>query len=224
MKPLVGLTPVLQADGRYAVHSDYVNAITAAGGVPVLLPLYSDALSIAQWLCRIDACLLTGGGDIDPAYYGEAPHEKTEPEPLRDSYEIPLCRALYEYDIPTLGICRGIQVMVAALGGTLYQHVEGHSGGVVHAIHLTHDMPPSLCGLPDAWEVNSYHHQAVKKIPSAAQGIAYTVDGNLCEGVWFSRRAFFVGVQWHPERAGAQALSKSLFAGLIQTAKERREA
>ncbi len=224
MKPLIGVTALVQSDGRYAVHQDYTNAILAAGGVPVLLPLYTDSVPVDAWLCHVDGVLLTGGADIDPAYYGEAPHEKTEPDPVRDPYELSLCRALYEHNIPTLGICRGVQVMGVALGGTLHQHVEGHSGGVAHRVCIPPDAPPCMQAFVPVQEVNSFHHQAIKEIPPTAKALAYAEDGGVCEGIWFAELEFFVGVQWHPERRSSDALSKALFAELVKTAHSRQGA
>ncbi len=216
----IGVSCVLDKEGRYCVHRAYLESILRAGAVPVVTALYSVKMEhFKSWLSELDGFLLTGGVDIDPIYYGEAKHNATVADPVRDGCEIPLCQVLYEMKIPTLGICRGIQVMAVALGGTLCQHVEGHSDGIIHRITLKKNRPECLLGMEKEQSVHSSHHQVVKKIPSCATTFAVAQDGCV-EGIFCEEHPFYVGVQWHPERLDS-TMSRTLFESLTEQARIR---
>lgn len=223
--PVIGLTCSRQAaPERYYVSEDYARAVAAAGGLPVLLPpvgtgrrppggqapqgLEAQAAAILR---RLDGLVLTGGGDVDPAWYGEEPLPALGPvDPARDGLEMALARLAWQQDMPVLGICRGLQVMVVALGGSLYQDLPSQLPGAQRhqwdtarnvAVHPVQVKPGSrlaeLLGRA-AVDVNSFHHQAAKAVPAALQVTALSPDG-VVEGLEAPERRFWLAVQWHPE-------------------------
>ncbi len=211
-KPLVGLIPLVDEEREsYWMLPGYMRGVHQAGGLPVMLPLTDDAADIAQMAREMDAFLLTGGHDVSPAIYGEeALPTCGTPCPARDAMEIKLLKAALALDKPVLGICRGIQLLNAAMGGTLYQDLPSQRPSPVHH----HQSPPydhpvhsvSLCaGTPlaeivrkETLAVNSYHHQAVKTLSPQLVPMAFSEDG-LIEAVFMPNRRFVWGVQWHPE-------------------------
>ncbi len=232
MKPRVGLTayqePVLHHDhSRPASYlpTSYLDSVVAAGGVPVVLPSL-DPADAADALAGLDAVILTGGHDVDPARYGEARHPKTEStRPERDAWEDAVWAAAIAADVPVLGICRGLQVLNVHLGGTLIQHVPelvGHSRyeGVEDA-YATNDailVPGSrlagILGDREVVPVRTYHHQAVGALAPGLLVEARSADG-LVYGVEVEGRRWAFAVQWHPE----EAPDEGLFAALVAAAR-----
>jgi putative glutamine amidotransferase len=179
---------------------DYARGVISAGGLPVFLPTSADPAAYAE---RLDGLLLSGGTDIEPSRYGQAPcADLIPPEPDRDAFEIALLDGAAAAAIPVLGICRGIQVLNVYGGGTLHQHVPSHTddyrppNSIAHRVDLVEgSLAASLYG--PTIQVNSLHHQTVDKI---AEG--YNVTGRSEDGtveVIESRRRAWLGVQWHPE-------------------------
>ncbi len=219
-KPVIGITPSPMEDSqshgtftRYATATTYTEAIEAAGGVPLIIP--PQAGNIDEILSVVDGLLLSGGGDIDPDRYGDdARHEKTYGvHPGRDELELALAREAVERDIPLLCICRGIQVLNVALGGTLIQDVpDQYSTEIQHAQqnagirkedpgHTVAVTPGSL--LERTYEastidVNSFHHQALKDIAPGLSIDAVAPD-EIVESVSTAGCRWILGVQWHPE-------------------------
>ena len=193
-----------QAAGRH-----YLAAVWAAGGVPVLLPWQQRQPGLEP-LPRLDGLLLTGGGDVAPALYGQAPHPRlgTVLEP-RDEAELALVRWAREHDLPTLGICRGAQVMVVAAGGTLVQDIpsqlpgavchkgEGEPGRVPHDVRLAAGSLVHHVLGADTVTVNSTHHQCAEKLGDLV-ATAWSQD-DLVEAVELPAARFMLGLQWHPE-------------------------
>jgi putative glutamine amidotransferase len=220
MKPVIGITPspVKQSSAareleRYAIASCYVNAVIAAGGLPIILPPQDD--NVDALLEIVDGVLFSGGADLDPSIYGDTEvHPKTYGvDPLRDRFELDLIKTTIERDIPSFCICRGIQVLNVACGGTLYQDVlDQYDGALPHrqqetghqnhqASHTVSVEPGSL--LAHSYEqnsipVNSYHHQAVRDVAPGLIVSAQSEDG-LVEAVEMPGKSFVLGVQWHPE-------------------------
>lgn len=229
MRPLVGVTIGTdhRRQGHFALRKDYVRAVEAAGGLPVVLApgRPEDAASL---LDRLQGLVLSGGEDVDPAHYGEPAHETvTEVTPERDLFELALAREAVRRDVPTLAICRGQQVLNVAMGGTLIQDIPSSVAGAAdhdperERWELTHDvrlLPGSklrqVLG-EDRVAVNSFHHQAVKDLGEGLVATAWAVEDGLVEGLEASGRRFVVAVQWHPEslwdrRPGFQPLFEAL--------------
>lgn len=233
-RPVVGITAYEeqarwnQWDERAVVlHVAYVRSVERAGGVPVLIPVQDlapeDATSLVE---RLDALVLTGGPDVDPARYGAEPHPETSsPRAERDALEDSLLRAAAGRR-PTLGICRGMQLLNVARGGTLNQHlpdVLGHTGhspapGEVgaHAVVVEPGtLLRSVLGAETA-EVRSHHHQGIEQLGSGLKVSAVASDGTI-EAVEDPSAPFLLAVLWHPE--SGQDLS--LFEGLVAAARGR---
>lgn len=205
MKPVIGVTPLFDTkkDSIWMLPG-YMEMLTACGALPVILPLDSGEESVEQMLRLCDGFLFTGGQDVDPSLYGENPIPACgEAYPPRDSLETALFRRAYEADRPVFGICRGIQFINAALGGTLWQDIPFHKmtppyDRVWHRVNLNGGGPlRGLLGVP-VLGVNSYHHQGIKAIAPSLRAMAEAPDG-LVEAVYAPEKRFVWAVQWHPE-------------------------
>jgi gamma-glutamyl-gamma-aminobutyrate hydrolase PuuD len=195
------------------VARSYVDAVRRAGGLPLLVPVL-DPDEVGPLLDSIDRVLVIGGGDVDPACYGEPPvPESGEPNAARDAFEIALVRASAEREVRTLAICRGMQVANVAFGGSLAQHIEHHGGDVRHRVRV--DAGSVLSGAvgATALDANSQHHQAVDRVGAALRAVAWAEDGTV-EGVESADGAL-LGVQWHPELLTDEAEHLALFRWLV---------
>jgi len=213
MMRVIGITPSLQDEtGRITLSPNYPDAVARAGGLPLVLPLYMDAQPLWDQMLRCcDGLIFSGGGDIDPAYFGEEMLPKSNPpSPLRDQQEIYLCKKALEKDMPVLGICRGEQVLNVAAGGSIYQdfasqqpETAGHpssknSSDKVHDIAvIPGTMLEKIMGA-GVFQVNSMHHQSLKALGKGMQLNAVAPDG-IIEGAEMPGKRFVLGVQWHPE-------------------------
>lgn len=207
--------PVQDAERRrYTMGKNYVNSLVACGAVPILLPTVLDQRTWRAMYEASDGVLLSGGGDVDPARYGEPRHETTDDvDPERDAVEIALTQWALQDDKPLFAICRGIQVLNVALGGSLIQDLPSQWGNAVHHNGnydglKRHEVAHEVRVEPNtriaqivgsgSLGVNSFHHQALKRI---AAGLVVTsrADDGIVESVEVPDRRYFVGVQWHPE-------------------------
>lgn len=205
---------------RHAIPAAYAAAVSEAGGIPLLLPVGTLQAEDALALC--DGLLLAGGGDIDPARFGPADPLAKEIDRARDEFEITLCRAFIAAGKPVFGICRGLQVLNVALGGTLKTDIPGHvqeaprdvTTGIVKV-----EKPSRLAAiLGDVYHpVNSFHHQAIAKTAASLLPTAFAEDGTVeaAEGAG----AFTLGVQWHPECLRENEADRALFRAFIRAAK-----
>lgn len=208
----------------------YVELVSRAGGVPVLLPPpgpAGDAGTARTVLERVDAVVLAGGRDVDARRYDAQPHATADPPATdRDDWELALTREAVDRGVPLLGICRGAQVLTVALGGTLVQHVPEVPGARAHklgpgefAAHTVRTVDGSrvAAALGADATVHCYHHQAVDRLPARLRASAHAEDG-VVEGVELDGDGFAVGVQWHPE----QSLDDlRLMESLVQAARDR---
>ena len=228
-RPLIGISSYGRAGQRqtFSLPCEYVDVVRLAGGVPIVLPAVEG--EIPEALDALDALILPGGGDIDPAHYGGARHEANYGiSAERDGFELALARAaLARRDLPVLAICRGLQLLNVALGGDLVSHIPDHFGEkTVHrhpelrpVPHMVQIEPGSrLAGIlgETELEVQSVHHQAVGRLGGGLRPVAWSPDG-VIEAVESDRHPFMIGVQWHPELGAlADERQRRLFEELVE--------
>ena len=240
MRPRIAVTAgpddVIQGNAKQA----YRDAVTAAGGDAVLVSR-ADARSVPELLADFDGLLLTGGPDLDPDTYGGRPHPQVElAHPQRDTLELEAARFAKRSGLPTLAICRGMQVVNVALGGTLYEDVpdqfEPPNGlrlrhyqtpdfsrkETTHAVDVKKgSMLAEIAGAA-ALATNSMHHQAVKRVAFGLEPVASARDGIIEALELRGEHPFFIAVQWHPgELVGTDEASRRLFRRLVEAAKRR---
>lgn len=234
MKPLIGISCSYdQKDGRYFLADAYVNSVVKAGGMPVILPGAGGISGVGSYIASLQGILLAGGGDIDPSYFDEDPHPGLgEITPDRDRFEIMLVKAALRKNIPVLGICRGIQVINVACGGTVIQHIPveikkplKHSQNAPrwYPTHRVIVEKSSLLGQivkTGSLKVNSFHHQAVRDPATGFKVSGISSDG-VIEAVENSKYLFLLGVQWHPEcMTEKDDKSRLLFSAFVNAAKK----
>ncbi|MDD9820932.1 MAG: gamma-glutamyl-gamma-aminobutyrate hydrolase family protein [Nitrospira sp.] len=241
-KPVIGVTPDFNAGDRkdmggreptYFLRALYPKAIEEAGGIPLLLPLLSNRAAWRQMVAHIHGLLVTGSGsDLAPELYGETPRYRlTLMSTARATMELGIVRTGYLADVPMLGICGGMQSMNVALGGTLYQDIRAQlhtpiehrpTRSAIHTTHSIHIAPHSLLRRitrTSHLEVNSSHHQSVKKVAPKLVQTAVAPDG-VIEAIEAPGRSFVLGVQWHPEfLINRHPVQRRLFSALIRAAR-----
>lgn len=200
----------------------YVDAVTGAGGAAVLLPPQAEPEAAEAVVARLDALVLAGGPDIDPACYGASPDPRTgPPHAERDTWELALARAALDIDLPVLGVCRGLQLLNVALGGTLRQHLPDGSHQHVPArfvrrsVRVRRDTRLAEI-LGDAAEVSCYHHQGVDRLGAGLLPTAWA-DDETVEAAESPGHRYALGVQWHPE---TDLGDLRLFASLVTAARK----
>jgi putative glutamine amidotransferase len=214
------------------LYDDYVHAVFASGGLPVLLPAVMSAEGQSAYADHLRGLLIPGSpADVDPACYGEESHARLGAvNPLRTDFELQMVRLALTRELPVFGICGGSQVLNVALGGSLYQDIPSqvakaykHSGSPERA-HTIDIVPGTrLAAILDTQEmrVNSLHHQAVK-VPGQGMTVSASARDGVIEAVEISGQAFVIGVQWHPERLFvADEAAQRLFAAFVQAAAAR---
>jgi putative glutamine amidotransferase len=238
-RPLIGVTTSVSIDQhpeRAYVNTSYLRAVQEAGGVPVLLPPQFDAASRQALWHRIDGLLLTGGGDIDPSRFGAERHPTViEVSPARDALEIGLTVSAIEEAVPLFAICRGVQVLNVALGGTLWQDIpSGLDTPIAHSQKEPRDQPTHAVSLSDDAQlaaivgareivVNSMHHQALRRLGRGLTAVGWSPDGVIEAVELRDARALVTGVQWHPEElVHHDAAARALFRSLIEAAARPR--
>ncbi|HET7564519.1 MAG TPA: gamma-glutamyl-gamma-aminobutyrate hydrolase family protein [Gemmatimonadaceae bacterium] len=235
--PIIGITAtseMIRDALRVRVNASYIRAVEEAGGVPVVLPPLDSLAGASHMIDRMDALLVTGGEDIDPARFNEPRHPALGPvHDARDATEIQLVTMAHERAMPTLAICRGIQLLNVALGGSLIQDIPSQRpqalphdpGGARDA--RSHDVevaPASRLALilgTTQLAVNSFHHQAVDRIAEGLRLTAWSSD-DVVEGVeWDGTDWWAVGVQWHPEELVAtnEPWDRELFRAFVEEAR-----
>ena len=234
MKPVIGLIPLVH-EGRDSLWMlpGYMDGVANAGGLTVMLPLTADPADLEGLCDRCDGFLLTGGHDVSPAVYGAARlPECGDTCPARDAMEAGVLRYAMRTKKPVLGICRGIQFINAALGGTLWQDlpsqrpspVEHHQtppyDKAAHTVDLLPGSPLRDLMGADTLTVNSYHHQDVRDLAPGLETMATAPDG-LVEALHHPGQPFLWAVQWHPEFAWkTSAAARTLFAAFVEAGRE----
>jgi putative glutamine amidotransferase len=238
-KPWIGITSYRTDKGYYvpraAVGQAYIDSILQAGGIPLLIPVGIPEAQLPQLCSGLDGLLLTGGGDIDPTRFGEMMHPKVRSiDTARDEIEIALAKLVVKEKKPFLAICRGIQVLNVALGGTLYTHISDQlPDALLHPCYP--DLPRNLAvhevklvegsqlagifGGPKV-RVNSLHHQGLKDVAPGLRPTGFAPDG-LVEVLEVPDHTFGIGVQWHPEAMPESVQMQALFRAFVDAAKTR---
>lgn len=238
MKPVIGITSFTEPTPqkrRVNVSFHYIESIEMAGGIPIVIPECRHLDTVHAYLERIDALIISGGVDVSPYLYGENPiKEVTFFSVERDRFEIALVKGAIERNIPIFGICRGVQIINVALGGTLYQDISAQTGSVYG--HMPEGMPVNQLyhkvELQDnslirslfkdkSFLINSFHHQAIKELGEGLKATAFSDDG-IIEAIELEDNRSVYGVQWHPEDlTRSYPEFRALFDHLIGLALER---
>ena len=237
MAPVIGITasfnpPNQGPFGEIMVGESYIQAVLRAGGVPVIIPVGLPEEDLSSLITRLDGILLTGGGDIDPERFNGRAHPRVYGiDARRDALELRLAQMAAGEGVPFLGICRGIQVINVALGGTLFTDITDQAPQP-----LKHDQYPdiprdflahSVALEPDSrlaqilggvsFQVNSLHHQGLEQLAPSLRAVGYAPD-RLIEAVELPNHPFGLGVQWHPEWLQDDAPQRELFRAFVQAA------
>jgi putative glutamine amidotransferase len=236
-RPLIGITTYLEQSqtGDWDVPASflpkvYLDAVTNAGGIAILLPPQPVDAGIAACVVgALDGLVVAGGKDVDPARYGQAAHPTTDTPRLdRDAWEDALLKAAIDTELPFLAICRGLQMLNVALGGTLHQHLPDVVGDARfsgnHGVFSTNEVAvgptglvPALLSETPTLAVQSYHHQGIDEV---APGLSVTAESNgIVQAVEVDGVPFGVAVQWHPEQSPEDL---RLFEGLVEAARSYR--
>jgi putative glutamine amidotransferase len=213
-RPIIAFTALRSDEQRSRHHvltGPYVQAIEEAGGYPVVLPARPELAE--QGLDLVSGLLLLGGGDMEARHFGQATSPKADYlNPLRDEFELAVLNSALRRRMPVLGVCRGLQLLNVALGGTLYQDIREEHGSTLE--HNREDIPDqavhgvsldprsclaSILGSTQA-SVNSSHHQAIKDLSPKLKAVAWAPDGVIEAAEFCGDSGFLLGVQWHPER------------------------
>lgn len=242
-RPIIGVTGSLIIDEggmfpgyeRAYVNNDYIQSVVMAGGVPFIIPMVYDENIIRTQLECVDALIISGGHDINPLMYGEEPSQKLGAIlPKRDTFDAAVVKLAMEMKIPTIGICRGEQMLNVANGGTLYQDlsfIDGcyikHNQGALPstATHTTSIVEGTKLHaiLGDTVMTNSFHHLAVKDVAPGFKVAALSKDG-VVEAIEKEGEQFVIGLQWHPEMmAKDHPVMLKIFEKLIEEAKKKEE-
>lgn len=232
--PLIGIPAGSQEPAPLPVlqlRSTYTTALALSGALPLIIPLQLPEVILRAIFDRLDGLCLAGGGDVDPAHYGEEPHPALRGVDIeRDRTELLLTRWALQADLPILAICRGIQMLNVAAGGSLYQDIAAQVTGALQHTYRLEDSPwerpthrvriapgSRLAALleTEEWATNSFHHQAVKEVGDGFRPVAWTDDG-VIEAIEHPSRKFALGVQWHPEGMfQTDELARRLFAAFV---------
>lgn len=233
--PLIGITisrtETNSGQPLLAVAESYVDAILQAGGDPVLLPLKSSNTGIQKISQLLDGILLTGGGDVDPQRYGSASHPLVAGvDQNRDHLEIFLTKYAISKNLPLMGICRGLQVINIAMGGTIYEDILEQKPAALrhnyaldfprhylaHSVEVVRDSQLFTIINSPSPLVNSLHHQGIKMLAQGLRATAFAPDG-LIEAVEIENHPFGLAVQWHPECLPDEARMDALFRAFIES-------
>ena len=236
--PIIGVVPRYDFEWTgLAIGDGYLSGLLDAGGIPVVLPATSDPVTIGRFVDACDGFLVPGGQDIDPARYGRRRKPHTHrPATARDLMEDVFIRKVVEADKPLLGVCRGMQSLNVALGGTLHQdiHAEQNPGSLPHVHGPPFDVPAHMVEVVEGSKlaacvgaprlgVNTIHHQSVAELGEGLVVSAVSPDDGVVEAIEMPAKRFVLGVQWHPEHMWrTRPHSKGIFRALVEAAKKQK--
>ncbi|MEU6357360.1 gamma-glutamyl-gamma-aminobutyrate hydrolase family protein [Streptomyces sp. NPDC047072] len=227
VRPLIGVSTYLEAEARWGVWeleaallpAGYPRLVQRAGGLAAMLPPDAPEHAAAT-VARLDGLVIAGGPDVEPVHYGAERDPRTGPPARRrDAWELALIDAALAARVPLLGICRGMQLLNVALGGTLVQHIDGHAEVPgVFGWHLVKPVPGTSYGdiAPEETSVPTFHHQAVDRLGSGLTASAHAADGTI-EAVELSGASWVLGVQWHPEMGDDLRVMRALVDAAAST-------
>jgi putative glutamine amidotransferase len=232
--PLIGITTYHRNENNaFTLPAEYVDSVRRAGGIPILIPPGEKLLD--ELLPHLDGLILSGGGDVDPALYGGQPHSTVyNVSPERDNSEAAIVSKVVGSELPVLCICRGLQILNVALGGTLIEHLPDVVGEevphrapprspVMHPVQIQPDSKLAEIMQGDRVETASWHHQALDEVAPSLRVVATAPDGIL-EALEMPGHPWLVAVQWHPElTAAADPTQQRLFDTLIEVARRKSE-
>jgi putative glutamine amidotransferase len=227
--PVIGITTETNEQNEYVLPVEYIAAVRRAGGIPLLLP--SGEPQIEELLKLLDGLILSGGGDIDPTHYGSDGHPAIYlVDGPRDTMELVLAQAAAQRDLPTLGVCRGAQLINVALGGTLVEHLPDEldntiahrqepRGAVPHPVMIAPGSHLARVLGEHAVVGASWHHQAIRTVAPGLVVTARAADGTI-EAVELPGHRWLLAVQWHPEMTAAEdPVQQRLFEALVAAAR-----
>jgi putative glutamine amidotransferase len=228
MKPIIAILGAVDDDKTVTLQNTYTRAIEAAGGLPLIIPYTENEESIAEYVKICDGFLFSGGCDIEPRKFGE----DTLPECgkiqlYRDYIELEIFKRAFDEKKPIMGICRGIQLINVALGGTLYQNIPTQISTDIphrqteaknqpsHSVKIFSDTPLMELISKERMTANSFHHQSIKSLGEGLEVMALADDG-IIEAIYRNGENYILGYQWHPERLfDTDADNKALFDDFI---------
>ena len=212
MKTIIGLLGEVNDEYKAGLKRAYTAAVEKAGGLPVLLPYTNDTATMDEWIALCDGFIFTGGADVECIHYGQTKQTDIgRIQKYRDEFELKMFEKIYATEKPIMGICRGMQLINVALGGTLYQDIPSmvdteiiHDGKrekvlPMHEVAIVDDTPLSALIEKTRMQANSFHHQAVDRLADALLPMAYA-DDKLLEAYYAPKKAYLRAFQWHPER------------------------
>lgn len=237
-KPLIGIGSDIAVNPGHRdqafVYATYTEALRKAGAVAVIVPPQPE--NAAAVVAELDGLLLAGGEDCDPGVYGEEKHPSCSTMDVRrQENDLALARAAREQQLPTLGICLGMQVMNVAAGGTLIQDIDSQIETEIRHVSVPEDRArhdvlidggtklAAIVGAGRETNVNSSHHQAVRRLGEGLRPAAHAPDG-IVEGLEDPEHPFYIGVQWHPEDMAGEESATSIFGAFLEAARRRAEA
>ena len=229
-KPLIGIT-TFNRNNDYGkpmsgVQHTYIRAVVQGGGIPILIPAILDEEDRNDLYARVQGVLFTGGGDVSIKYFNGVDHPKiAEVDESRDVTEISLLKKTVEDGKPFLAVCRGVQVMNVALGGTLYTHIPDQFPNalhhdneefteIIHPVNINEDSRMAEIFGETLLNVNSLHHQGLKDVASPLRVVGHAPDG-MIEAVELPDHPYAMGVQWHPEWLTDQPVMRRLFKSFV---------